>query len=104
VLQMTHQDERIWTQPDRFDPERFNAERKEQNRCPFAYMPFGAGNHHCIGFQFAEMSTKLGVSMLTNRYELSLRDGYESKARAVPFKQPKDRMPIRLSKRSKITA
>ena len=97
VLQMTHQDERVWTDPELFDPERFNAERKEHNRCPFAYMPFGAGNHHCIGFQFAEMSAKLDISMLVDRFELSLFAGYESDSRAVPFKQPKDKMPLRLN-------
>ncbi len=100
VLQMTHQDERVWTHPELFDPERFNAERKEHNRCPFAYMPFGAGNHHCIGFQFAEMSAKLGISMLLDRFELSLFAGYESDSRAVPFKQPKDKMPLRLNRHS----
>lgn len=101
VVQLTHQDERVWTNPERFDPERFNAERKEQNRCPFSYIPFGAGNHHCIGFQFAEMSAKLGISMLVDRFELSLLDGYESKARAVPMKQPTDNMPLKIRPRAK---
>jgi len=51
VFQITHHDERIWSTPAKFDPERFNKERKEQLKCPFGYAPFGAGKHHCIGYQ-----------------------------------------------------
>lgn len=96
LLQLTHTDERVWDNPDQFDPERFNAERKEQARCPFSYMPFGAGNHHCIGYAFAEMSIKYAIGELVKGFALSLPADYEMTARAVPFKQPKDGLPILL--------
>lgn len=98
LLQMTQIDERVWDHPDRFDPERFSAERKEQNRCPFAYMPFGAGQHHCIGFAFAEMSVKLAISKLLNRFELVLPAGYEPNSRMVPMQQPVDGLPLGLKR------
>lgn len=104
VIQLTQTDDRVWDNAAAFDPERFTNERKEQNRCPFSYAPFGAGNHHCIGFQFAEMSTKLGMSMLLNQFELTVPENYSPKLRAVPMKQPTDGLPIGLSMREKMTA
>ena len=99
LLQLTQTDERVWTSAEAFDPARFTKERKEQNRCPFSYMPFGAGSHHCIGFGFAEMSTKLGISMLLKRFELSIDAGVVEH-RAVPFKQPKKGPRILLNRRT----
>jgi cytochrome P450 len=98
LLQLTHTDERVWTDPERFDPARFAAGRQEQKRCPFAYMPFGAGEHHCVGFQFAELSTKLGIALLAHRFRLESADD-EPAFRAVPFKQPVDGPTIHLTLR-----
>ena len=96
VFQITHHDERIWSTPSKFDPERFNKERKEQLKCPFGYAPFGAGKHHCIGYQFAELMVKLGMTELLKRFKLSVPEGYKSPIRDVPLKQPKDNLPLYL--------
>lgn len=94
VFQVTHHDERTWTNPSNFDPERFNSERKEQLKCPFAYAPFGAGRHHCIGYAFAEMQIKLVITELLKNYQLSVSEGYECGVQDVPLKQPKDGLPV----------
>jgi len=94
VFQLTHHDERTWTDPDSFDPNRFASDRKEHMKCPFAYAPFGAGRHHCIGFAFAEMQVKLVVTELIKKYELCVPDGYECPIQDVPLKNPKDNLPI----------
>jgi len=86
VFQMTHTDKDTWTNPLKFDPERFNKERKEQTKCPFSYAPFGAGPHHCIGYGFA-------VELL-KQYQLSVPTDYECAIRDVPLKQPKDNLPM----------
>ena len=58
-----------WTEPETFDPDRFSPEkRKAQHR--FAYIPFGAGPHLCIGKHFALMEAHLLLASLTQRYEL----------------------------------
>ncbi len=97
VFQITHHDERTWTQPEKFDPNRFNSKRKEHLRCPFAYAPFGAGKHHCIGFAFAEMQIKLVITELLKHYRISVPEGYECAVRDVPLKQPKDNLPMYIS-------
>lgn len=43
-----HHNPKYFPNPDKFDPERFNEENK-QNIEPYAYIPFGAGPRHCIG-------------------------------------------------------
>ena len=98
VFQMTQTDKRIWTNPSIFDPERFSTERKEHLKCPFAYAPFGAGKHHCIGYAFAEMQVKLVIVELLKRYKISVPEGYECPIRDVPLKQPKDDLPLYLEK------
>lgn len=94
VFQITHQDKSVWTNPEKFDPERFNSERKEQLKCPFAYAPFGAGKHHCIGYAFAEMQIKLVISELLKQFKLSLPENYQCPIQDVPLKQPKDDLPM----------
>lgn len=94
VMQMSHIDERIWTAPENFDPDRFNTTRKEDKKCPFSYAPFGAGPHHCIGYAFADMQIKLVLMEILSRFELKVEATYEPPIREVPLKQPKDNMPI----------
>lgn len=96
VFQLSHHDERQWTNPSSFDPERFNKQRNEQSKCPFGYAPFGAGQHHCIGFNFAEIMVKMVTTELLQYFELSVPAAYECPVRDVPLKQPKDNLPLYL--------
>ena len=104
VMQMTHLDGRTWTDPMRFDPLRFDNDRKEHMKCPFAYAPFGAGQHHCIGYAFAEIQMKLFISQLLSEYELALQPDYTVKMIDVPLKHPKDGLPLVITKRKSLTA
>ncbi len=47
-----HRHQRLWSDPDRFDPTRFSPER-EKSYSRTQYMPFGAGPRICIGNAFA---------------------------------------------------
>ena len=97
---LSHNDDRVWTNPDQFDPERFSIQRKEHMKCPYAYAPFGAGPHHCIGYSFAEMQIKLVMIQLLQGYELSCNADYEASVQDVPLKTPKDNLPLNISKLS----
>jgi cytochrome P450 len=55
MLHHSHHDPAIWTDPDRFDPERFAEHRREDKRHRAAWEPFGGGVHKCLGLFFAGM-------------------------------------------------
>jgi len=94
LMQMTQLDENTWTAPFDFDPMRFDDSRKEDKKCPFSYAPFGAGQHHCIGYAFADMQIKLVMVELLKRFELVVDADYEPPIRDVPLKQPLDDLPV----------
>lgn len=52
-----HMDADYWSEPHRFDPERFSDENKASIR-PGTYMPFGNGQRTCIASRFALMVAK----------------------------------------------
>jgi len=96
-----HMNPEIWNEPDQFDPLRFTKERKEHMRCPYAYSPFGAGIHHCIGFAFAEMQIKLIMSQFLLHVDWSVPDDYVVPMRPVPIQEPEDGLPVQIQLREK---
>ncbi|XP_012527388.1 cytochrome P450 6k1 isoform X2 [Monomorium pharaonis] len=66
-----HRDPSIYPNPDKFDPERFNADEIKK-RHPYAYMPFGEGPRYCIGSRFGYLQTKVGLVSLLSKYKFRL--------------------------------
>lgn len=70
-LHNIHRHPAHWPDAERFDPDRFRAGESTTpgKRHRFAYMPFGAGPHLCIGKHFALMEAHLLLAALLQRYE-----------------------------------
>lgn len=66
----TQRDPKLWEDPDRFDPTRFDNNGKNLKH-KYAFLPFSAGSRRCIGeyFSYIEMQTHLAI--LVNRFILS---------------------------------
>lgn len=64
-----HRDEKYYSNPERFDPERFNDENKT-NITPYSYLPFGTGPRNCIGSRFALLEMKLLLFHLIEKFEI----------------------------------
>ncbi|KAF5271172.1 hypothetical protein FQR65_LT17687 [Abscondita terminalis] len=64
-----HRDPQYFPNPEKFDPERFNDENK-QNIEPFSYLPFGAGPRICIASRFALMENKILIFHLLSKFNL----------------------------------
>lgn len=64
-----HHDPEYFPDPEKFDPERFSDENK-QNIKPYAYQPFGIGPRSCIASRFAIMEIKLVFFHLLSKFEL----------------------------------
>jgi sterol 14-demethylase len=58
-------------EPQRFDPARYGPGR-EEDRQSFAWLPFGAGRHRCVGAPFAMMQLKAIFSVLLGGYEFEM--------------------------------
>jgi cytochrome P450 len=68
---VTHRDAKYWTDPERFDPERFNSDQAAQ-RPSHVYFPFGEGPHICIGNNFAMTEMQLILTMALQRFHFQL--------------------------------
>ncbi|MCO6381931.1 cytochrome P450 [Oceanicola sp. 502str15] len=76
VLSPWHQQrhERLWSDPDGFDPDRWSTE--EGRRCGReAYMPFSAGARVCTGAGFAMVEGPLILAMLLRRLRFATVEG-----------------------------
>lgn len=80
-----HNDPDFFPEPEKFDPERFSEENK-QNIVPYSYIPFGAGPRSCIGMNFAIMEVKTIMVHLLTAFEIKVVD--------------KTPIPLKLSKES----
>lgn len=67
---LVHRDERHWDAPDEFRPERW---LDETDRSEFAYIPFGAGKHRCIGDNFAMTELQLVVAAIAQHYRIEIQ-------------------------------
>lgn len=68
-----HRHERIWANPDRFDPDRWAPER--EGAVPAgAYLPFGLGPRVCVGAAFATLEATMILARLVRRYEFEALD------------------------------
>ena len=63
----------LWSDPEAFRPERFEAGREEQKN-KFAYLPFSAGPRTCIGNSFAMIESQIIVGTLLSRFRARLAD------------------------------
>uniref|UniRef100_A0A3P9J5T5 Lanosterol 14-alpha demethylase n=1 Tax=Oryzias latipes TaxID=8090 RepID=A0A3P9J5T5_ORYLA len=64
-----------WAKRMEFDPDRYLHDNPAAGE-KFAYVPFGAGRHRCIGENFAYVQIKTIWSTLLRTYRFELVDGY----------------------------
>jgi cytochrome P450 len=92
----THHMEAWWSEPFRFDPERFAPGREEHKRHSHSYTPFGGGNHMCLGLRFAELQIKAFLFQLVQRFRVRVPDGYRMPVQQAPISKPTDGLPLQL--------
>ncbi|MEH3142642.1 MAG: cytochrome P450 [Mycobacterium kyogaense] len=92
---INHRLPELWTDPEKFDPERFTEPRNEHKRHRYAFAPFGGGAHKCIGMVFGQLEIKTVMHRLLTRYRLELpKAGYTPRYDYGGMPVPLDGMPI----------
>jgi cytochrome P450 len=85
-----------WSDPDRFDPERFAAPRREDQSHRYAWAPFGGHVHKCIGLHFGGIEVKAIMHQILLRFAWSVPDGYEIPLSYATGPTPGDGLPLEL--------
>jgi cytochrome P450 len=99
ALYLNNKDATIYSNPHRFDPDRFGPHRAEHKKHPMAFIPQGAEpptGHRCLGLDYA---TFLGVAFLTllvRGYDWDLpAQNLEYNWKTLP-PQPRDGLKVKL--------
>ena len=92
-----HRHEKLWSEPDQFDPSRFKPEAaKRLDR--YAYLPFGAGPRTCIGQNFALAEAVAVLATLLRTFRFKLRPGHMPEPRLRVTLRPAGGMPMQLQR------
>lgn len=68
-IQALHRCPEYWPEADKFDPERFSAERKGEIDNLF-YQPFGYGPRNCIGMRYAMTQAKYIMARIIQNFKI----------------------------------
>lgn len=70
--EFSHKLDRVFTNPEQFEPERFNEDRCEHAQHPNTLTGFGGGLHKCWGMKFANNEIAIILAMLIHKYDMTL--------------------------------
>lgn len=96
---LTHLLPHIWAEPAEFNPERFSP-ALSRDRHRFAFVPFGAGAHGCLGANFAYLQVRALLRHLLARHELVLASEQEPRWYHWPNCRPLRGLPLELRPRA----
>lgn len=101
VAWTAHRDPRHWPEPERFLPERHEAEiARTRPRC--SYLPFSFGQRKCIGERVARFEGVLLLSLIARRFDIALQTpgGALPAPRVSQSIKPRGGMPVRVTRRA----
>jgi cytochrome P450 len=67
-IYLTHHREDIYTEPNKFKPERF----LERQFSPYELLTFGGGSRRCIGEALAQFELKVAIATILSHYDFAL--------------------------------
>lgn len=95
----THHSPEVWPDPERFDPERFAEDRREDKVHRYAWHPFGGGVHKCLGMHFGGAEVLTVMSHLLRRFEWRVDPAYTCPIDYTSLPFPADGLPVDLEAR-----
>ncbi len=98
MTHLSHHMDELWPNPEKFDPERFSDDRREDKVHRSAWEPFGGGVHKCLGMFFAGAEVKTVMHHLLRRYSWTVEPGYQAPMNYHSLPYPNDGQPVRLTR------
>ncbi|MCV7209720.1 cytochrome P450 [Mycolicibacterium canariasense] len=92
---LVHHQERYFPRAAVFDPDRWDGDTGDRQ----AMMPFGLGQRHCPGSQFALLSITAQASALFSRWRVTLPDDFTVTAQGKDFVLSPTTLPVTLTAR-----
>jgi cytochrome P450 len=93
-----HRDARFFSEPDRFDPDRF-LNGSSEALPKLAYLPFGGGPRVCIGQHFATMEAELLLATLLQQVERHVAPDFRMELAPVITMRSRHGLPVRVRRR-----
>jgi cytochrome P450 len=103
----SHHMPELWPDPERFDPNRFAEDRREDKVHRYAWAPFGGGVHKCLGMYFSQAEVKAVLHQLLLRLDWEVDPEYRTPLDFTSLPFPSDGQPIDLrllSRRPRVVA
>ena len=99
-LWATHRHPDFWSEPSRFDPDRFHHDRADK-RQSYSYVPFSAGPRACIGNMFSLVETTILLAQLMQRFDLTVSPSAHVKPIAMVTARPSAPVYVELRPRAR---
>ena len=94
----THYSEDLFTDPVKFDIDRYLPERRE-DMIPGAYAPYGLGTHTCLGHRWLELQMVVNLLVIAHHLELEmLPANYKMRINPFPTAAPSKKLKFRVAK------
>jgi retinoid hydroxylase len=93
-IDAAHKDERCYSHPTVFDPDRFSPERAEQKKFDYSLVGFGGGPRVCLGMAFAKLEMKVLAALLLRRYDWQLDLDQDLTMQPIPSLRPADGLKV----------
>lgn len=75
-----HHDPKYWTDPYKFNPERFSDEAQgNKSFVERPFLAFGEGQRNCIGMRLGKMQTKVGLVLMLQKFHFELAEEHVGK-------------------------
>lgn len=94
-----HRHSDYWTNPEAFDPQRFEPGKEENPRSTYAYIPFGGGPRVCVGVHFAMQELVVLLAMLARRWRIQVDSSHRHKVSALLTMRPQHGLPVQVTQR-----
>ncbi len=93
-----HHSNKLWDEPDKFNPSRFERDKMKSNH-PYAYYPFGGGPRLCIGQQFAMVEMQLSLMELIKNFKFELKEDHPIELSPLVTLRPRHGLKMMVSNR-----